>query len=386
VFEPFPGKYVWNMSVCLCLAVGGQIGEVDRACRSLRELPPGTEDDQTQAFFETWCALAGDLVALAQDDEKHDRPRSAGFKYQRASVYYQTAERMQAHSFEPRKVAYRNALDCFSRYLDLTHQPGERVEVPYGQNTLPAILVRPDSPAPAPCVIFWNGLDSTKEQIYGTGTAQELRSRGIATLIVDTPGSGEALRLQGLTATPDTEGWAAACIDFLTDLPDVDENMVGMLAWSLGGYYGPRANAFEPRLKFGVAWGSNYDWGQVQFDRLKNQGDRPVPHYWEHVRWVWGCRDQAEFLDLASHITLRGVADRITVPFLVAHGEHDRQIPLHYAYDLYNDLVNSPARELKIFSDQEGGVEHCSVDNQPVARDYICEWIDHTVKTLRHTP
>jgi hypothetical protein len=26
-----------------------------------------------------------------------------------------------------------------------------------------------------------------KEQIYGTGTAKELRRRGIATLIVDTP-------------------------------------------------------------------------------------------------------------------------------------------------------------------------------------------------------
>ncbi len=383
MFEPFPGKYVWNMSVCLALAVGGQIGEVDLACRALRDLPAQDEDGQTQAFFETWCALADNLVSLAREDEAADRPRSAGFKYGRASVYYQTAERMQAHSFEPRKVAYRNALDCFSRYLALTDQPAELVDVPYGETSLPGILVRPDLGGSAPCVLFWNGLDSTKEQIYGTGTAQELRSRGIATLIVDTPGSGEALRLRGLTATPETEGWAAACIDFVAGRPDVDENMVGILAWSLGGYYGPRATACEPRLRFGVAWGSNYDWGQVQFDRLKNQGDRPVPHYWEHVQWVWGCRDMDEFLELAPRVTLRGVADRIAVPFLVVHGEHDRQIPLHYASDLYEDLVNSPSRELKIFGDREGGVEHCSVDNQPVARDYICEWISRTVAGLK---
>ncbi|GAA3827408.1 alpha/beta hydrolase family protein [Amycolatopsis tucumanensis] len=382
MFEPFPDKYVWNLSVGIALAVGGLIGEVDRACRPLHDL--ATDDDEaTQAFFRSWSAVADNLVELAEEDEKRGRRRSAGQKYGRAAVYYQTAERMQAHSFEPRKVAYRNALDSFARYLELTEQPAERVEIPYGGASLPGILVRPDTPDPVPCVLFFNGLDSTKEQLYGSGTAEELRRRGIATLMVDTPGAGEALRLRGLTAVPETEQWAAACIDYLATRPDVDEDMVGMLAWSLGGYYGPRATAFEPRIRFGVAWGSNYDWGQVQLRRLENQGDRPVPHYWEHVKWVWGCHDLDEFLALAPKITLRGIMDRVTVPFLVVHGENDRQIPVHYANDLFHDLVNSPKRELKIFTDREGGVEHCSIDNLPVVRDYICDWIGETVTELR---
>jgi hypothetical protein len=46
------------------------------------------------------------------------------------------------------------------------------VEIPYGQASLPEIMVRPDQPPPSPCVPFFNGLDSTKEQIYGTGTAK----------------------------------------------------------------------------------------------------------------------------------------------------------------------------------------------------------------------
>ena len=382
MFEPFPDKYVWNLSVGIALAVGGLIGEVDRACRLLLGLATDDEDEATRAFFRAWCEVADDLVELAREDEKHGRRRSAGLKYGRAAVYFQTAERMQAHSFQPRKEAYRKALDGFDRHLVLTDQPAERVEIPYGDASLPGILVRPDSAAPVPGVLFFNGLDSTKEQIYGTGTAEELRRRGIATLMVDTPGSGEALRLRGLTAVPETEKWASACLDFLTDRADVDEGRVGMLAWSLGGYYGPRATAFEPRLRFGVAWGANYDWGQVQLDRLNNEGQRPVPHYWEHVRWVWGCRDMDEFLALAPRITLRGIVDRITVPFLVVHGENDRQIPVRYAHALYDDLVNSPKRELKIFTRREGGVEHCSIDNLPVVRDYICDWIEETVAEL----
>ena len=272
MFEPFPGKYVWNLSTGIALATGGLIGEVDRACRPLLGLETDDEDEATQAFFLSWCALADGLAELAEADEKHGRHRSAGYKYGRAAVYYQTAERMQARTYQPRQDAYRKALGSFARYLELTAQPAERVEIPCGTASLPGILVLPDHPKPAPCVLFFNGLDSTKEQIYGTGTAAELRRRGIATLIVDTPGAGEALRLRGLTATPETEHWATACIDYLTARDDTDENMVGMLAWSLGGYYGPRATAFEPRIRFGVAWGANYDWGQVQVQRLRNQG------------------------------------------------------------------------------------------------------------------
>lgn len=381
MFEPFPDRYVWNLSIGITLAVGGQIGEVDRACRELQDLPD-EESEQTQAFFTTFTNLADNLCDLAAEDLAVGRTRSAGSKFGRAAVYYQTAERMQAHSYGPRKLAYGKALASFAQFLDLTDQPAELIEVPFGDSTLPAILVTPETDQAAPCVIFWNGLDSTKEQIYGTGTADELRRRGIATLIVDTPGTGGALRLNGLTAVPETEQYAAACLDYLAGRPEVDSNLVGMLAWSLGGYYGPRATACEPRIAFGVAWGSNYDWGEVQLQRLKNQGARPVPHYWEHVQWVWGCNDLDAFLDLAPRITLRGVADKISVPFLVVHGEHDRQISVQYAHDLYNDLVSSPRRELKVFGDREGGVEHCSVDNIPVVRDYICDWISETVTTL----
>jgi len=38
---------------------------------------------------------------------------------------------------------------------------------------------------------------------------------GNSTLMVDPPGSGEALRLQGLTSRVDSEAWATACVDYL---------------------------------------------------------------------------------------------------------------------------------------------------------------------------
>ena len=63
------------------------------------------------------------------------------------------------------------------------------------------------------------------------------------------------------------------------------------------------------------------------------------------------------------------------VPFLVTHGEKDRQIPLAAAHRTFDALVNSPRRELKIFTAREGGVEHVGADNMVGARDFIADWI-----------
>ena len=119
---------------------------------------------------------------------------------------------------------------------------------------------------------------------------------------------------------------------------------------------------------------------------LAKEGSFPVPHYWEHVRWVWGAKDMDDFMRIAENVHLDGVVERIKVPFLVTHGEKDSQIPLHWAQRTYDQLVNSPKRELKIFSDREGGVQHSSFDNSANAGAYIADWVAETLggRTAAH--
>ena len=148
---------------------------------------------------------------------------------------------------------------------------------------------------------------------------------------------------------------------------------------SLGGYFCPRAVAFEPRFACGVVWGANHDWRDVQKRRLEKEGDFPVPHYWEHVHWVWGAKDQEDFMRIAENVHLDGILDRIRVPFLVTHGSKDSQIPVKWAGRTYDQLVNSPKRELKIFTDREGGVQHSSFDNPANAGAFIADWVAETL-------
>ena len=108
-----------------------------------------------------------------------------------------------------------------------------------------------------------------------------------------------------------------------------------------------------------------------------------MPHYWEHVKWVWGARDMDEFMRISAGVTLEGVLDRVRVPFLVTYGEGDRQISVEYAKQTYAGMVNSPKRELKIFTAREGGVEHVSSDNMSFGVDFIADWISETLNNYR---
>jgi dienelactone hydrolase len=186
-------------------------------------------------------------------------------------------------------------------------------------------------------------------------------------------------RLHNLIARFDSEHWASHVVDWLETRSDVDAKRIGLEGVSLGGYYCPRAVAFEPRFACGVVWGANHDWRDVQKRRLEKEGSFPVPHYWAHVCWVWGAKDMDEFMAIAENVHLDGVLDRIKVPFLVTHGEKDSQIPLKWAQRTYEQLVNSPKRELKIFTEREGGVQHSSFDNSINAGHYIADWIAETL-------
>lgn len=387
MFMYFPTNYVWSMAAVAALNNGGLIDEVDRACKPVLEASQNGDDVGTELLYDSWAAVADRLIASADEDLARGRRINAGDKLYRASLYTSQAERLQSPQWEGRKAAYQKSIDLLLRHVDVSGAPFTAVEIPYEGASLPGYLYAADPAAVPegtlpPVVIQWNGLDSTKEMMYYSQFPQMLARRGISTLMVDTPGSGEALRMRGLTARHDTEAWAAACVDYLETRDDVDLARVGLVGWSLGGYYAPRAAAFEKRLALVVAWGANHDWAAVQRRRIEREGENPVPHYWKHVFWVWGASDLDDFMERTKEMHLDGVVENITVPFLITHGANDRQIPVAMAHRSYEQAVASPKRELKIFDDPEGGTEHISIDHMAYVGAFIADWVSETFAEL----
>lgn len=378
LFEYFP-NYIWNLSVAIALESGGQIGEIIDMCQPIRDAAESGADAGTPQFMAQWVAMADKLIALANEDEAKGRNFSASNKLERAALYLITAERMQGHGAPGREKTYGNARRVFDRSTALGALNRERVEIPMETGNMPALYTRAPGAGRKPVVVFCNGLDSCKELLYWTRLPTELARRGISTLCVDQPGSGEALRLQNLPVDPHSEHWASSAVDWLEQQPDVDAARIGMTGISLGGHFAPRAVAYEPRFASGAVWGANHNWREVQDKRMQREGENPVPHYWAHVFWAFGAADMNEFLAKSAEMNLNGHMDRIKVPFLVTHGAHDRQINVAYADDLFDQLVNSPRREKVIFTAREGGVEHVGADNMAYGRDLLADWFAETL-------
>ncbi len=378
LFEYFP-NYIWNLSVSIALESGAQIGEIIDMCQPIRDAAANGADAGTPQFMAQWVAMADKLIALADEDNARGRGFSAAAKLERAALYLITAERMQGHGHPGRQATYARALDTFARSTALGKFDRERVDVPLEGGVMPALYTRAPGDGPKPVVVYCNGLDSCKELLYWSRLPEALARRGISTLCVDQPGSGETLRLQRLPVDPHSEHWASKAVDWLETQPDVDPARIGMTGISLGGHFAPRAVAYEPRFASGAVWGANHDWAEVQQKRLRREGENPVPHYWAHVMWAFGAQDMDDFHARSAAMTLDGVMERIAVPFLVTHGEKDRQISLDYAHRSFDQLTSSPRRELKIFTAHEGGVEHVGADNMAYGRDYIADWFADTL-------
>jgi dienelactone hydrolase len=379
LYEFFP-NYIWNLSVAIANASGAELGEIVDMCEPIKRAADSGADAGTPEFLAQWVGKADTLSELAAEDLSRNRRLSAAEKLRRASLYYTTAERMIGANQPAKAETFAKAQSAFWQYIEYSGENCERLEIPYQGSVIPALFTRAEGvDGPSPCVIYTNGLDSCKELLFWSWLPHALARRGISTLCIDQPGSGEALRLHNLHATPFTEEWATPCFDYLAERPDIDSTKIGITGISLGGHFAARAAAYEPRFASAALWGANHNWHEVQIGRLASEGENPVPHYWNHVYWVFGATDKDDFFEKIAGMNMNGHMDRIRMPFLITHGEGDRQISVKYAHQAFEQLTNSTRPELKIFTSREGGVEHVGADNVSFGRDYIADWFADTL-------
>jgi len=383
-FIYFPTDYRWSMGLLLCLSGapwgGAEIDEVNRVGRAL--LHRVGDDD---AWFEEWTRMGDRLEARGRESAKAGHRRSAAACLMRAAHYYQTGERFLQPKSERGMAVYRKSVAAFRDAIGMIRRPRiEPVEVPYGDASLPALLVHADadtSGRPAPAMVFFDGFDITKEIQYFKGVP-DLVARGIACLIVDGPGNGESVRFRKLPLIAETERYAGAAFDYLAGRREIDARRIGVMAISLGGYYAPRAAALDPRFACCVAWGAQWDYHDIWARRLEalDSGkvlSLSVPP--EHLMWVLGVDDRAAALKKLEGFRLDGIVQQMKCPFLLLHGAGDEQIPLALAEKCFA-AVGSKHKTLKVFSREEGGFHHCQVDNVTLGVHTMWDWIEDVLK------
>jgi dienelactone hydrolase len=370
----FPDNYAWSLSVLVAVDAVGTISEIDDAIRHLRQYSNADPSVAGAEWWKAWTGLAARLADLANDDLAAGRTLSAGRKLMRSALYDLFGLRFLSHTDPRERETYLRGTTRFETSVRLRRDRAEFVFIPYERGYLPAILIHAPGPEPKPCLIHFGGYDSLKEWVYPL-MLEPFSRRGVSLLLVDQAGVGGALRLYGIPAVVETERSATACLDYLGSRPEIDSSRVGIEGISLGGYYAPRAAAFEQRLAACIAWGGIWDLAE-NFEALVNDKSKPrsIPDMFAYGRWVFGVPTDADFWRVSRGMTLAPIIDRITCPLLIVHGENDRQVVPRVSERTYEGAVNSRRRELKVFDQRTGGVEHCNVDNMQLAVDYMADW------------
>jgi dipeptidyl aminopeptidase/acylaminoacyl peptidase len=296
----------------------------------------------------------------------------------RAANYIEIGERLRQPRTAETQKAYARAVELFKQGIpDVSFLSIEAVEVPFeGGKSLPAYFVkRADVQGVKwPTVVFFDGLDVTKEIQYFRGVP-DLAKRGLACLIIDAPGNGEAIRFRGMPARHDSEVAGGAALNYLEKRPDVNKGRIGVMGVSLGGYFAPRAAAFEKRFKACVAWGAQYDYHAVWKNRIDAAFKTSISVPGEHITWFMGVDTLDQALKRLEPFTLEGVAQKIECPFLLTHGEADAQISTEIARQEFA-AVGSKDKTFKIFTREEGGSEHTQGDNVTLGISYIADWFN----------
>lgn len=376
-FEYFPGNHMWSQGMMFGIEMAAQgaaaLGEIDQIGQKLK-----AHVGDNEKWWQEWHAMANRIEGFGDAAQHEGCELTAGSYYLRAAIYYFCGERFIAPS-ERKWDTYRSCLRCFRKGIARRYPNIERVEVPYVHNgqstTLPAWFLKADVQGPAPTVVMFDGLDNAKEMSVLFGGV-EIAHRGIHTLAIDGPGQGEALRLQGIPSRHDYEVPASAAYEYISRRPEVDAQRVAVMGFSMGGYYAPRAAAFEPRYAACVAWGGHVDYHESWVRRrkiLESGGTRiSAPSF--QLPWVLGMPDMDACMKKLENYRLAGVAEKISCPFYCIHGENDNIVPLEFAQRLY-ELVGSKDKTLKILTAHDGGSDHCQEDNRQVGANLVADWL-----------
>lgn len=341
---------------------GGDIFDIARAMR-------GVEAGDRDAWERAWLDLAQKSESQAREALANGHNQTAKQHFFHASNYYRMSDVLLTIAEEPtRAERFRKSRENFRAATVLQSPPTEAISVRCGDEEYDGYFCHPVSPAPGkwPAVLFLGGADAYAEEIYFAG--KQMLERGWAMLLVDTPGRGSSIYLKGIKTRPDYEVPGKACIDYLTQRPEVDPARIALVGISMAGYYAPRVAAFDRRIKALVAWSGCYSVLEDLYDFCVHL--QPVCQ-----RFLGGVgHDEAR--RLLKHFTMAGIAKNITCPTLITHGDKDTLMCVDGARRLFSE-IGAQDKTLRIYDEQDGaGRIHCSHDYWAHNLPFMLDWLE----------
>ncbi|MGY1806916.1 alpha/beta hydrolase family protein [Blastococcus sp. SYSU D00669] len=229
--------------------------------------------------------------------------------------------------------------------------------------------------------------------------AVDALARGWNVLTYDGPGQNAALVRQGLPFRPDWEHVLTPVVDRLLERPDVDPARIAVVGVSQGGYWVPRAVAFEHRVAAavadpGVVDVSTYSAEQLphflvklldagegeKFDKEVELGLKLSGATRTTLRWRMRPYGVTSYFDFFTAMRRYALTDEqlaaVGCPLLVTDPEHEQFWPGQSARMARG--VGARAQLLP-FTSAEGADGHCEPAATGLRGERVLDWLDEQV-------
>jgi dienelactone hydrolase len=385
------------------IAIAAEAADIGEALATAARTNAGDYD----SWFTQWSTTAAAAQSLADEARGRGHLVTARKAYLRASEYWRQSFFFIRHDLDDERLqhAWRQHRHAFRSALPLLDYHAVTTEIPFDGVTMTGYLIRPaDDDVPRATVVAPCGFDSTAEAGYGA-TGYMALARGYNFFVFEGPGQGGMLFEHRRTFRPDFEVPFGAAFEWLLAQDGVDPDAVAVIGRSFGGYLGPRAAAFQPRVAALVADPGQFDFAsrlgllakglgtssQEDFlarlsaadpdldAQLQGAIDGPRNLEWYGSRMAaMGGKSVGDFIRHQLTFTLDGVAADIHCPTLVTEGEGDFASQSALLYDqLRCD------KELKQFTEAQGAGGHCEGLGATLFEGYVFDWLDQVLARRR---
>jgi pimeloyl-ACP methyl ester carboxylesterase len=348
---------------------GADIGEVLETVKQIA-------DDDQQSWFAAWSATSERVFALAQSTRD---PISKGNAYLRAHGYQRTGGFLLPPDDPKRPASWEKEVAYFYKGLDALGIRYERLAVPYEGSSLRALYIPgPQGAEKKPLIVLAGGFDSSLEELYLV-LGRAAGDRGYSVLCYEGPGQGQALR-NGLKFTPQWERPTGAVLNEFERLHGEPAKMV-LIGMSMGGYFAPRAAAFDERIDGVVAYDTCFDASEsagrvIAVAANPNAMQNPdVAWGYKNALWTLGTKGLEDTAKAFASYTLAPVAHRIRQDVLILAGTEDHFNPFHQTADFEKALVNARSVTTRIFDRASGGAQHCQCGAVTLVYAAVFDWL-----------
>lgn len=371
-------------------------GDPGKLLAIVSKIKPGDFESAWKAYHDAGL----EAWTLAEEASARRRNVSAREAYLWAAGYYSAALRFLDGTEAPERMysTWQEYATCWGAAGALCDPPIERIEIPYEGISLTAWFLRVDaSHRRRPLVLLNNGADGLEKSLYVLGGAGAL-ARGYNCLIFNGPGQGDSLWLRKLYFRPDWEKVITPVVDAMLHHREVDPKRIALVGVSQGGYWVPRALAFEHRIAAGVAdpgvWDVSEAWmrnlpefvrrvldsgNKDQFDQMIQTGTSANVRAKATLRFRMRPFGMTSFYDAfraVQQYTLKDAAGSIRCPMLITDPEGEQFFP-GQAQKLF-EALKCP-KTMVHFTHDQGADQHCEVA-APGYRDFcIYNWLDETM-------